>query len=332
MTRAELIFLAGFPRSGTTWFSNLINANPTVAYRHEFLGRLWDELPEDLFTRMKIPGGLSAEQQATVIRSILEAQIEADRPPFFPKVNLRLGNDRLHHVCWLLAKSLPAVLATPYRLLFTPVIGRECVLLVKETRSAVDMDAILENLKPALCVFLFRNPCGALASRIRGIRQGRMAPPTADQLKEIVARNEKNMAELNVDTELGAWETRTVEAKLALMWNLQNLAYLKLSKDHRSLVVDYDDFYARRHEQTKSLLVELGLGSQENSLQFIRSAESPGMSIKKMDAGSEYYSVFRGENFDPNTWESELSRDQIAEISEITASVYAQMQQAAWGQ
>jgi hypothetical protein len=32
---SKIMLLAGFPRSGTTWFANLINAHPNVIYREK---------------------------------------------------------------------------------------------------------------------------------------------------------------------------------------------------------------------------------------------------------------------------------------------------------
>ena len=44
----KIIYIAGFPRSGTTWFANLLNAHPQTVYRHEILGRCFEQFDPEL--------------------------------------------------------------------------------------------------------------------------------------------------------------------------------------------------------------------------------------------------------------------------------------------
>jgi hypothetical protein len=79
----KIIFIAGFPRSGTTWFSNLLNAHPDIYYRHEIIGRNFRIFSEKIFLALKNNNGQSDEQYTTLIEKISEAHVDTDVPPFF---------------------------------------------------------------------------------------------------------------------------------------------------------------------------------------------------------------------------------------------------------
>ena len=69
----KIILVAGFPRSGTTWFSNLFNSHPDVVYRHEFIGRCYDKIPEKIFSSLKYDNGLTDSAYQELIDIIAAA-------------------------------------------------------------------------------------------------------------------------------------------------------------------------------------------------------------------------------------------------------------------
>ena len=115
----RLVFIAGFPRSGTTYFSNLFNSHEEVIYRHEVLGRCWKRFPGTLFSQLKQAGGLSDEEHRAALTTILSAHFEADRPPFFRKTHLRIRSTGLKRALWLSARTTrglsPLLRAGPIR-------------------------------------------------------------------------------------------------------------------------------------------------------------------------------------------------------------------------
>ena len=75
----------GFPRSGTTWFSNLINSSESVIYRHELIGRNHGMMGDRVFSKLKYANGLSSSDYEVVENVIKKAHVETDKPPFFKK-------------------------------------------------------------------------------------------------------------------------------------------------------------------------------------------------------------------------------------------------------
>ena len=141
-SKDKIIYIAGFPRSGTTWFSNLFNAHPQIIYRHEILGRCFERFGSELFNALKFNDGLTPTQYQQFRQVLASADIESDRPPFFKKDSLLIANDKLHHFAWLATKVVP-ILRPLYRRLFTPLASRSKTFVIKETRSVINMDSML---------------------------------------------------------------------------------------------------------------------------------------------------------------------------------------------
>lgn len=322
----RLLFLAGYPRSGTTWFSNMINADPTVIYRHEFLGRIWNKLPAGRFDQLKYSHGLSDQERAETVAAILQAHPEADRPPFFYKTHLPLRSPRVHHFAWMAASALPQVLGFAYRKLYAPRPAGQ-VILIKETRSAANMDSILAGLQADACIFLFRHPCGAIASQLRGIASGKMRRPGRRELEMFYSDNRDQLLQLGYDSELTDWLECPVEVQLSAMWAVQNSTYIKLASDHKAVFVDYDSFYRERYERLADLFNALGMTASERVVTFLRESDSESKPSGMRDAGSEFYSVYRGGDFNTEQWRDELSPEQIRGIEQRTLAVYQQLQE-----
>lgn len=325
----RLLVLAGYQRSGTTWLSNLINSSPEVIYRHEFFGRLWAKLPPELWQKLKQNHGITEVERHTVLETALTAHHEADRPPFFDKDHLVLSNPRLHHLMWMATNVLPKLLSPLYRTLYQPR-GRGSLLLIKETRSAVNLDSILAGLAPDLSLFVFRHPCGAIASHLRGIASGRMQPPTAKQLKVFHAHNQSSLRSLAVEPSLEGWMQEPIERQLAAMWVAQNQRYLEMGKSITSIYLDYEAFYAARQQATPLLLQAIGISFTEQTGEFLNGSPTNRQSLLSRDSSSEFFSVYRQQNFDPLGWQKQLTEAQVEAIMAVAAPAYETLQQRAW--
>ena len=169
-------FILGYPRSGTTWFANLFNTHPDVVYRHEMIGRCYKQFPDELYKKLKSRQTLTDDDYNKAMRIILTPDIESDRAPFFKKNHLTFSNPKFHYFSWLATRAA-SFLKPLYGYLFFPK-DHNLKLVIKETRSAIDMDNIITCLRSDKNIILFRHPCGAIASSLRGIETGKMQPST----------------------------------------------------------------------------------------------------------------------------------------------------------
>ena len=174
-SQQDVIFLAGFPRSGTTWFSNLINSHQNVVYRHELIGRNYAAFGEDLFHKIKFNNGLNDSDFDSAMKVIRSSNIETDKPPFFKKDFGLSRYPKLHHYTWLISKALPPMRPIYDMCFRVPKSQLGIKILVKETRSAKDMESLLNGLRVKYKIFLIRKPHGCVASHLNGIEQGKMA-------------------------------------------------------------------------------------------------------------------------------------------------------------
>jgi len=325
MNNPNTIFILGYPRSGTTWFANLFNSHPDVAYRHEVIGRCYSYFSEQLFYKLKHDDGLADQDYETALDIILSPNVESDRAPFFHKNHLMLKSIRLHYLFWIAAKTLHP-LGSIYKHLFYPR-ADNLALVIKETRSTVNMDSILSGLRADKVVILFRHPCGALASSLRGIESGKMTTSTAEMRRCWYTENihKPYLRGLGID------EQQILELPrhkyLSILWAQQNEDYLAFTSTHYDkLFISYESFMKDKESNITSLFSMLGLDYDPMVEDFIRSTSgsSEARTVMK-DSSSNYYSVYRDEKFDPDKWRHELSAEHISDIENLTAQTYTRL-------
>lgn len=78
-----IFLLMGFPRSGTTWFSNLINSSESVIYRHELIGRNHGMMGDRVFSKLKYANGLSSSDYEVVENVIKKSACRNGQTPIF---------------------------------------------------------------------------------------------------------------------------------------------------------------------------------------------------------------------------------------------------------
>ena len=162
------ILIVGHPRSGTTWLANLLNSHPDVAYRHEIIGRSYRLFGAKLFEKLKHCDNLSGEDRDRIRTLLYKARVETDRPPFFEKSYHRVGTRALKKFLWSGTNLLPQ-LNKLYEALYTPSPRSNVRLVIKETRSTIDMKTIIKNIEPQPVIFLYRHPYAVIASVLEGI-------------------------------------------------------------------------------------------------------------------------------------------------------------------
>lgn len=326
----KIVFVVGFPRSGTTWFSNLLNAHPEVIYRHEIVGRCYSIFGKELFNDLKFKSGLSKEQHSTFMEKLAIANVETDRPPFFSKSVLKIANKNIHKTVWLATKSLP-FLSGLYRYLFTPSNKKDTTFLIKETRSTIDLDSILAGISPNSILFLFRQPYGAIASHVKGQKINTMAGMDKDSILQWVKwHDDRSYVQELVKNKFNFDDVSDVEF-LAIKWRVYNDDLLNMkAKLDNAIYCHYDQFVNSPVELTSKLFNSINLDFVPEVERFISvsSNKSKHQNILLNDASNEYYSVYRSADFNKEQWKEILTAADISIIDKHTQETYESLLKA----
>lgn len=323
----DIIFVAGFPRSGTTWFSNLINSHSKVIYRHELIGRNYTMFGEQLFDQIKYNNGLTDEQYAAAMKVVYAADVNTDKPPFF---NKEIGASRwpkLHHGLWFAAKVLPPFRPIYNQLFKVPSDRNDFKVLIKETRSTTDMQSMLTSLRVQNKLFLIRVPQGSIASHLSGIKQGKMGKPSAESKRTWFQERKDNDYILGLNLSDEDVVAMSDAEFFAISWRLYHMEMLRIKAAIPGVVLCfYEDFVAEPVKETKSLFDKIQLEYNESVERFIQasSGNEPAKQLVK-DSNNEFYSVYRGASFKADAWRDKLSSEEIAIIDQHTADIYQQM-------
>ena len=320
----KIVFVVGFPRSGTTWFSNLLNAHPEVIYRHEIVGRCYEVFGDELFNDLKFNHGLSSEQHHTFLKKLALANVETDRPPFFNKTVLKIASESIHKTAWLATKSIP-LLNSFYRYLFTPDPKKDTTFLLKETRSTINLDSIIKGVAPSSILFLFREPYGAIASHIKGIKlktMGGMSKKDNETwLQEHSQRSYiKTLTKNNFD-----FKTASDVEILAIKWRVYNDDLLEYKKVfNNAIFCHYDQFVQSPTELTTQLFKNINLNYVPAIEHFISASgnKNKKQNILQKDASSDFFSVYRPAGFNKKQWKDVLTADDIKIIDEHTENTF----------
>jgi hypothetical protein len=313
--------ILGYPRSGTTWFANLINTHPDVVYRHEIIGRCYKDFPDDLFRKLKYDYQLSDNDYRKTLNIILSPNVESDRAPFFSKRHLLISSPRLHYMLWIAGRTAP-LLQPLYKLLYRPR-GNKLSLVIKETRSTMNMDSVIQAIRSKKNIILFRHPCGAIASSLNGIKNGKMTPSTKKDRELWFNENGTRDFIKSLSPDMDLISDLPEHEYLALRWRQQNEDYLEFNKQNMdNIYIHYEDFMANQEKASKTLFERLSLNYDKSVKEFIQI--SSGYTLNKTifkDSSSSYYSVYRSQGFNPNQWQHSLSSEEIAGINRYTLDI-----------
>jgi hypothetical protein len=319
----ELIFIAGFPRSGTTWFSNLLNSHEKVIYRHEIIGRNYDSFGEKLMNALKTNHGLSNIEYKQAMSVIAQADVNVDKPPFFKKEQGFFGLPRVHYLCWLATKALP-FLRKSYNYIFNIANKNDLKILLKETRSTKNLDSILKGLRAENIIFLVRLPYGTIASHLKGESMGAMEKTTEKSKSEWFEYNKRHPYMQSINLTLDQLSSMSIAEYYAIQWRIYHEDLIHYKRDFPDAIFCfYDDFVCEPVEETKSLFQLISLQYNAQVENFIESStgkiSSP--SILK-DSNNDYYSVYRQASYDKEAWKKVLTHDDIEKINLHTQDYY----------
>ncbi|MEA1050960.1 sulfotransferase [Lamprobacter modestohalophilus] len=326
----QVIYLAGFPRSGTTWVANLINTHDQVIYRHELLGRCNSALfGNTLFNALKTQHGLTNSEYHQLSKLIKRADITTDRPPFFQK---RFGwyfHPKLHHLAWLANQAIPS-LAPLYRRIYTLNDNSQAHYLMKETRSLKDAESVLQGLRVENLVFLIRRPEAVIASYLSGIEKGMMPNPNQSHKARWLRENQNSeqISEL-LSTISRADDLPNIEF-LSLNWVVYHEIVLRLIKKYSgvAIILLYEDLLADTVGYCRELFKRLGLSPCLMVDEFVKPSHSSAFDKKRLlsrDAKNSYFSVYRDATFQANQWQEKLQESEAERIEHLTATMYQKL-------
>ena len=216
---------------------------------------------------------------------------------------------------WLLGSSVSS-LARVYSYLHTPrSIGHAC-LVIKETRSSVNLESIVNGMRAEKVLILIRHPYSVIASHVAGSNAGVMSGYGQEQRAEWYKNRQG--AQYLQDNGIGKndiEEMPEIEFQ-AINWLLQNLDYLDIAKQRENTVVlAYEDFLKDPSGQTARLMSFLELDPTEQVEKFIaESTVDTNVSVLKKDASNSFYSVYRDKSFNPEKWKKILSAEDLTVI------------------
>lgn len=322
---SDVIFMAGFPRSGTTWFANLINSHEKVIYRHELIGRNHTLFGESVFKALKFNCGLSEQEYASFLKTIEKADISTDRPPFFSKDFGYQFSPNIHQLAFLSNKALPFI-GPLYRYLFTVSAAKKPTYLLKETRNLLNVESILKGIRPRKIIFLVRHPHGSIASHMKGIAKGVMASSTAESRKSWFTANAASPFLTQLGLVQDDFSNMSEIDFMGLKWSVYHEEALRLKSifPDKTTIYSYEEFLTNTEERVKSLFKELALSYSDKVSDFVQQSmpqDNSGKSIIRTDASNEYYSVYRGSEFNPHAWKDSFDDKQVDQICKYTDKI-----------
>jgi len=324
---SQLIFIVGFPRSGTTWFANLINSHPDTLYRHEILGRHFELFGPALFHKIKFDHGLSNEDYARAHQILLRPTIGADKPPFFRKRFDRTSGGAFRSLSWLAARTIP-ILRPVYASMFTPRTTNGISIVIKETRSSIDLESILSGLRINKFLVVIRHPYNVIASHLRGFKAGVMIP-TSIQMRR---QSWHYLARIPYVNQSGLDESRFLSMSeiefLAVMWRIQNEEFLRIQSGHpTSRAFLYEDCVNDTRLVIDELYGFLGLQLASEVIKFALESTMPrtNRAWLRTPARFDYFSVSRRRRLESDGWRKTFTASDIELIDLHTHPLVARL-------
>jgi hypothetical protein len=296
----KFVLLFGAPRSGTTWLAKIFDSHPNVLYRHEPDTVLRDERMQNFFSSEDIPRFRSAAED--YLRRLMDTRTlkTVGSLPVFPKCyysSATQGARRGMILALRVAEKIGAArlvrnIAIPD--LIDPARRSDIRVVMKSVSSRGRARLFAEALPGCRVIYIVRDPCGQVASMMRGTALGKFEDriyPEELLHTEQAKRYGLTAARLQAmpRVEQFAWNWAILNEKA-----IDDLAGLGTAK-----VVRYQELCARPMEVAKELLAFTGLSWNEQTERFI------GESTRS-NAPDRYYQVFKNTETAMNKWRTEL--------------------------
>ncbi|WP_186342988.1 sulfotransferase family protein [Allochromatium palmeri] len=302
-TPGSFIFLAGMPRSGTTWIAKIFDSHPDVLYRHEpdSRGRL-NAIP--LFAQRA-----NAESHNNDFQKFLEcvSHLRDEKTcaslPIFPKSYISPSAQLIQGAMIYLAKSSAKVLGRSYvPQLFNTKRHPQIRLTWKSIESLGRIGLIATLAPDSRSLLILRHPCGYVASTLRGEtgKQFECLDSAAEDyglFEPLLAAPSSSKFGLTIDS---LKKLDPVE-RLAWRWVLYyEHAISEVSSLSQVCIVRYEDFCADPIMEARQAFQFTNLNWSLQTERFI--ASSTAKDVKG------YYSLTRNPLSASRRWETEIDR------------------------
>lgn len=317
VTTVMTVVILGVPRSGTTWLAKIFDSHPDVLYRHE---------PDTVMRQGGLPRFIARGEAHLFrgaardrLRRLTEVRVlkSAGSLPMFRK---SFSSTAGHLMRWLmvhglrLADLLPSASRAARRLaipdLIHPCRPPPSHLVMKSVGACGRAGLVADAMPEGRVILILRNPCGQVASMMRGYELGKFDSPLAiaDLLAtEQAARHGLSAARLHGMPAL---------ERFAWHWALLNE---KAAEDLRDApnarILRYEDLAADPAGTVRGLFAFAGLDWHPQTERFLRRSTRhrwPGSLLP-----TRYYQVVRDTAAVVDRWRDELPRDDIRRIAAI---------------
>lgn len=325
MNKVKTVCIFGFPRSGTTWFSSILDSHPSIIYRHEPLVKLAGMLGDDQIHSLKYNHGLTQDEKKRLYSILLTAFPDVDRPPFFVKSHNYLPVS-LKNILWRTATKFKG-LEILYSRLAAPANLPENTLLIKETGWGFHLPSILDGLEPDAVLFLIRHPCAVVASFLNGFKLNLLSRYTEKRK----AAWFKIHASLETVKKMGLDEKEFLSIDdidfIALQWKTFYdicFNYSKTSGKKFRFIV-YEELLKNPLRVIEEIMPDIGLSLHENISNFLQKSSNTAytkLNVLTKDSSSNFYSVYRDNTFKHDAWKKELPEETINRVREIAGEEF----------
>jgi Sulfotransferase family len=311
LANERVILVLGGPRSGTTWLAKIFDSHPDVLYRHEPDTVNRDQVLQDVFTDDQI--GPNREAARDYLRQLLGVQTlkTAGSLPLFRKNYYGLVRQLLHDSTVYALRVVEKVGVASGAAKHLPVpdmldAARHPALkvVIKSVSSRGRVRLFAEAMPGARIIFIVRDPCGQIASMMRGAALGKFADPAMDEVirTEQARRYGLTAARLEAmsPVERFAWHWAVLNEKA-----IADLAELGTGK-----VVRYQELCVDPVGVSKGLFAFTGLGWHPQTERFIATSTS-------FNGPDRYYQVSKTSGTSLNKWRSELAREDQRRILQV---------------
>ena len=314
-TEAPLILVVGSPRSGTTWLGKIFDSHPETFYRNEPESEMkLEELQPPTDDEARKRNQRTLHNYLEHLPRMHSTNVAGSLPIFRKQYESYVGY-QMRRACIGSAKYASTYISRfPIPRLMSNDQIRRLRTVWKSLPALRQCDTFLDAMPPVNVVHIVRHPGGALASRLRGQKNGHMAPLEQKQWQtESVQQMLDTEAAEGIRVTSEELKTLSPSAVYVLLWALSNSKAMK-DIEHKPgcLTIRYEDLCANPVDTSKKLFAHVGLPWHDQAESFLSQSTSHD--------STRYYSVFKNPERAANRWREELPETEQQMIAELVGN------------